>query len=204
MKLRAAFVSAVILVGVSMWGLEANGAAAPAASCEPGIDLDLAARIVDITPEGDRARVTLEVVFSSQRPLRTFRVYESRIRDVSRQRTRTSSSRTRREAEREVEQVEPTEGRSSSLFTSSGRSLVRVMSVADDKLSPESERPVHRLRHTVLLDSGREHGLLFSAVMEDLQGDLQTVEAFVAVDLVSTRQPELVDGLIQFRARALP
>ena len=56
------------------------------------------------------------------------------------------------------------------------------------------------IRHTVELEQGKEHHLIFDASFEDAAGDLLETSAHVTVNLDPTRQPEMLDGLVQYRA----
>jgi hypothetical protein len=205
MKVSAVMLPAMlVLAGVVLCGHQAGGAFALTASCEPGAELDLAARVVDVQHEGARARVTLEVVFSSRRALKSFRLFESRHRDISRRERRTGTPRSRPRATREVGYIDFTAGRSSAISSSSGRLLLHGGGMDGESGGRIPAQPEYVLQHTVVLDSGREHGLLFSAVTEDLEGDQATVKAYVPINLIPEQQPEIVDGLIQYRARVAP
>lgn len=69
----------------------------------------------------------------------------------------------------------------------------------------DSRRALHRgqertIRHTVDLEQGKEHHLIFDAVIEDAAGNLLKTTTHVTVNLDPSRQPELLDGLVQYRA----
>jgi hypothetical protein len=205
MKNSVAPVCAMLLVGgLLLSGHQVGHASASTPACEPGAELDLAVRVVEVAQEADQARVTLEVVLSSQQALRSYRILETRSRSLARDRTRTGSSRAGEDRTREVAQRDLTEGRSSLQSAPPGRSFNGTGGQQVEVGGQLSGRPEYVMYHSVVLDLGKEHGLKFSAFTENSAGGQAAASAYVQVNLDPDQQPELVDGLVQFRAQVAP
>ena len=71
--------SAVLMAGfaVSAGGPDESWKASP--GCEPGADVDLAARVLKITDQGSTARVTIEVALHADIDLHSVRIRGSRL-----------------------------------------------------------------------------------------------------------------------------
>ena len=205
MRLSSAMIPAVLLAaGLFFFAGEAGPPSGARAGCEPGADLDLAARVMEVVHEGSRARVTLEVVFTSRKALRSYRIFASRSRNLSGQGLRVGTARHREEQRREVGRGDLSDGRSLFSSTSSPRLLRRGDSPGGADGEGLARVPTYTLRHTVTLDRGRAHGLVFTAEAEDPSGELRQAKAYVHVNLKPEEQPELLEDLVQFRARAVP
>ena len=73
--------------------------------------------------------------------------------------------------------------------------------------SLESGLPRRAVRHLTVavdLEDGREHHLLFSAEGRDAAGARHATSAALRIDLDPAREPRLLDGLVEYRARVQP
>ncbi len=153
------------------------------AGCEPGVDLDLTARTAEIRQQGSTARVLVEITIASRLDL-TDAVLSGRRLDPKR--TGTAG------------------GLLALSALGQARSGGQGQSGPGGLSLPVAAGDVRKLVVAVELVQGTRHDLLFTLSGEGQDGAPVQVEAHLPVNLDPALAPEILDGLIQYRAVNAP
>ncbi|MCZ6601187.1 MAG: hypothetical protein O7A07_10105 [Acidobacteria bacterium] len=201
--------SAVLMAGLVFSGTSPERQGISSSGCEPGADIQVSARVVEIIEQGAKAHVVIEMLLASRLDLTSFRIHQSRLSVPSRGGARLGVARSTAEALTPMVLYEADPGRLSGRIESafqttvpaSRRLLRRGDLVAAEDATLIREGAPQAIRYTVTLSRGLDHHLLLDVAAEDSRGEIHAAQAYVRVGLDPRTQPERLEGLVQFRAR---
>ncbi len=202
-------VSVVLMAGLAFsWVIPARQSRL-SPGCEPAVDFQVSARVVEIREQGAKARIVIEMLLASPLEIDSFQIHQSRLNISSSDGARLGMARSTAQTLTPMLFSQDDSGRQSGrseTFLQSSAPASRRLLRRGDLVAAEDAALIRAgvpqaVRYSVTLTRGIDHHLLLDVLAEDASGEAHTAQAYVRIGLDPRTRPERPEGLVQFRAR---